>query len=820
MATLESQGLYKGVLDREYKVDSFTFCARIKFFYLHNRGTYFQLTDTVEDMTSMLKGELWPDRVRPVISHRWNFQLLEEKLRAYRWYFLCFTYDHLAALISTYLDGILVYYTEYDTKRQVYGDYARVGQSGELYESYSGDVSQVNVWDYILDLETIRELSACKKDLQGNYISWDVGWTLQQATDYDVPLEHFCQRDEGPFYFWFHESPVNEAFYMCEALGTHLPLPESQEEIDYWYNLSANTYPEHHGCKKRFWVPIIDMKEEGVFVYHYNNELDTVGYWKDGEPNGLAFENCVDIEPPGLGDIDCDTNRKCTVCPLKELVIFSFRGTCEKELRNINFVAYQEGMSHLIFKGYGEFQIRKEGDHWRWVNHVRNITIAIMHSYELNYPMGRRTWTLYNSVCGQESGDRVLLLTTCQEDQYSCDDATCIPLETRCDLKYDCLDRSDEVNCELITFPSDYKKDLPPRSPGEEGETSLPIRFSVTIESISLETTQMTMQLSYIFRLTWYDNRVDFYNLKGNISLNMVPFGRMGELWSPVIGFVNTDGNQHTKTDIEASMAIERLSKVLRREQSVPGEVEVYSGSENTFQLSRKYTTIFICDFNLVLYPFDNQHCDMHLRILSASKSYLEFDFENSLSSYLGNSLLIEYEVNQPVNVPVEDSDFSEMRIRIPLKRRSGYAILNIYTPSFILLVIAFVTLFFRPQIFEVRVMTALTSLLVMATLFTQVSTSLPKTSYFKMVDIWLLFCIAIIFVIIAFHAIIDVAVNEEAFFPTHAAAVAPKRRPDPLFGTILPKDSKTQRLVLLARSVMLTIFVVFNVCYWGYILG
>lgn len=76
----------------------------------------------------------------------------------------------------------------------------------------------------------------------------------------------------------------------------------------------------------------------------------------------------------------------------------------------------------------------------------------------------------------------------------------------------------------------------------------------------------------------------------------------------------------------------------------------------------------------------------------------------------------------------------------------------------------------------QVRVMTALTSLLVLATLFTQVSASLPKTSYFKMVDIWLLFCILLIFLIIIFHTIIDLHVDYGDgvgfFFQTHISIV------------------------------------------------
>ncbi|XP_069187364.1 glycine receptor subunit alpha-3-like [Procambarus clarkii] len=101
------------------------------------------------------------------------------------------------------------------------------------------------------------------------------------------------------------------------------------------------------------------------------------------------------------------------------------------------------------------------------------------------------------------------------------------------------------------------------------------------------------------------------------------------------------------------------------------------------------------------------------------------------------------------------------LKVRVPLARRDGYAVISIYVPSLTMLVIGYLTLFFVRDNFEVRVMTSLTSLLVMATLFTQVAASLPKTSYFKLVDIWLLFCIFSTFFIIVFHIIIDLLLKE-----------------------------------------------------------
>ena len=69
-----------------------------------------------------------------------------------------------------------------------------------------------------------------------------------------------------------------------------------------------------------------------------------------------------------------------------------------------------------------------------------------------------------------------------------------------------------------------------------------------------------------------------------------------------------------------------------------------------------------------------------------------------------------------------DESQFSEVKVIVPLTRRSGYAILNIYLPTLVLLIVSYVTLFIRPAIIDVRMTSALTVQLVIATLFSQVS--------------------------------------------------------------------------------------------------
>ncbi|XP_042874326.1 glycine receptor subunit alphaZ1-like [Penaeus japonicus] len=165
------------------------------------------------------------------------------------------------------------------------------------------------------------------------------------------------------------------------------------------------------------------------------------------------------------------------------------------------------------------------------------------------------------------------------------------------------------------------------------------------------------------------------------------------------------------------------------------------------------------------------------------------------------------------------------------------------------MLIISYLTLFFVSDNFEVRVMTSLTTLLVMATLFTQVSSSLPKTSYFKLVDVWLLFCIFSTFLVIVFHVLIDLSLHNEDLtrrtpetkitsitVPLRPPAlrrgtsVAPHSRAPSSTGVALEawkiprktssKIGRCQRMLLsdverFARLFMAAVFLVFNVVYW-----
>ena len=96
------------------------------------------------------------------------------------------------------------------------------------------------------------------------------------------------------------------------------------------------------------------------------------------------------------------------------------------------------------------------------------------------------------------------------------------------------------------------------------------------------------------------------------------------------------------------------------------------------------------------------------------------------------------------------------------LGRRILNEILTTYLPTILICIVSFSTNYFKAFFFEAVVTVNLTSLLVLTTLFISVSNSLPKTSYLKLIDLWLIFVLCVPFMEVLLHTIVDAYRIEE----------------------------------------------------------
>ena len=101
-------------------------------------------------------------------------------------------------------------------------------------------------------------------------------------------------------------------------------------------------------------------------------------------------------------------------------------------------------------------------------------------------------------------------------------------------------------------------------------------------------------------------------------------------------------------------------------------------------------------------------------------------------------------------------NQYSEFTFIIPMIRIFTNQLLTTFVPTFLLWLFGYSTLFIGLENPSDRFMGAGTALLVIATLLNAINNDLPKTSYIKLIDLWFLWHLASIFVMISYHIILD----------------------------------------------------------------
>ena len=62
-------------------------------------------------------------------------------------------------------------------------DQDSLGGNFDKDQSFSGEMSQFGMWDYVLDRDLIKQMAECQVDEQGSIVNWNIGenWQLQNV---------------------------------------------------------------------------------------------------------------------------------------------------------------------------------------------------------------------------------------------------------------------------------------------------------------------------------------------------------------------------------------------------------------------------------------------------------------------------------------------------------------------------------------------------------------------------------------------------------------------------------------------------------------
>jgi hypothetical protein len=119
---------------------------------------------------------------------------------------------------------------------------------------------------------------------------------------------------------------------------------------------------------------------------------------------------------------------------------------------------------------------------------------------------------------------------------------------------------------------------------------------------------------------------------------------------------------------------------------------------------------------------------------------------------FLANKELVEYEIQMVALQTTSVNNISRAMARVVFRRRMEFHVTNTFLQTFTLICVGYLSLFFAVDNFTDRIMVTLTTMLVVATVMSSISSSLPKTFYYKLIDWWLNFSLTMLVITMAFH--------------------------------------------------------------------
>ncbi|XP_050691626.1 uncharacterized protein LOC126983173 [Eriocheir sinensis] len=669
------------------------------------------------------------------------------------------------------------------------------------------------MWGRLLEATAVRRLASCgEPPAQDVLFSTDTSQLeTVGAQESWLPAASLCRVQ--PFYVILPEERSLEASRtLCGVLGGSLTLPTSNDENT---RLTQQLRPFSDVC-----VPTAPWK------LWLGGKATTPGRWtglSTGEP--LRYQNfrltsntnnsvysCIELRLDGFWEPDYCKGKRCTACSFVRSSFLRLRGLCfDKELEARFRVEASPRGRPVLWSHLGLRLAWHAGPgRWQLEDPSTNTTLLWGLGVGSDYPLGRRSWRLATEICGYPEGHTLnISLSHCGAQEFVCSTGECLAPNLRCDFHHDCPDRSDEAGCGMVEASSDtLLRQVPP--PGSVEGAALQLESAMTLTRVAaVDDLNMAITLEFQLTLTWTDPRITFRHLgAAGGDGAMLSEEDAARLWQPLLLVAQLDGDS-----LELLGHRFQASTVAPPSQPIFNDVNtdgVYEGTGVRLSLTQRFLARVACYLELYSYPFDQQRCAVEVQLSPESGGGASVIFGAAAAEvqYTGPETLAMYTVKHVGRAEAGQGTF---RVEFELHRRQGVIMLSTFLPSGLLLLVSWATLFVGLKEVNVRCIMSLTTLLVLYTLFSNMSRSLPATASIKLIDVWFFFIIFLLFTNIVVHIYVRPAKPAAAAAAATEVKLFMPAEPQPN-----PPEPAAPRLLRWYRLLVLPLLVaLFNIMFW-----
>ncbi|XP_051505593.1 glycine receptor subunit beta-like isoform X2 [Myxocyprinus asiaticus] len=324
-------------------------------------------------------------------------------------------------------------------------------------------------------------------------------------------------------------------------------------------------------------------------------------------------------------------------------------------------------------------------------------------------------------------------------------------------------------------------------------------RVNIFINSFgSIQETTMDYRVNIFLRQRWNDPRLRLPQDFKSDSLTVDP--KMFKcLWKPDLFFANEkSANFHDVTQENILLFIFRNGDVL---------------------ISMRLSVTLSCPLDLTLFPMDTQRCKMQLESFGYTTDDLQFMWQSGDPVQMEEIALPQFDIKQ------EDIEYGNctkfyagtgyytcVEVIFTLRRQVGFYMMGVYAPTLLIVVLSWLSFWINPDASAARVplgtfsnhqsfhnikchtacdyirchhmpwsqihtISGILSVLSLSSECTSLASELPKVSYVKAIDIWLIACLLFGFASLVEYAVVQVMLNSPKRLEAERAKIASKEK-------------------------------------------
>ena len=643
---------------------------------------------------------------------------------------------------------------------------------------FNGEISELNLWGEMIHEIQIIALANCSSNTKGDVVAWEKQrFVINKADVREINNNALFCEPQNTFAIFPQRTAYLNSKNLCEIHGGKLVVPTSDADQKKILNILSR---HKRACidtqnellkGKAIWLGM-ERKRAVWYKADSINMFRPINFTK-WNPDGCTKENCglnLNLSCPymeenglwafGLKSYFCIQIELCTICSFGKAPVFSVKGMCSEDTQlDWNYYIYTDDKSQIVgYNGYKSAKLRRNNSIWKLQDD------GVVAETSADYPVGRQNWDYKDRRCGMQSAvNTSLTFSTCfPGKEFTCGNGMCIPLSKRCNHVHECEDNSDEEHCHLVRIPSSYNKLL---SPGTYRPIDRPVTLFTKIHVISIDlidTIQMRIELTFDTQIKWSDDLLKFENM-GAKGRSRISVASQKKLWTPLENIVHINsvvgGIIKDKNTI---LKVLNLTKGMSFNTIDSFENYIHLGKHSQLVFSQRFKVAYRCNFDVTKFPFDTHRCYFKMQLALQKDDSLVFAKDGTAVYYEGPSTWNQFQIQDIRSKVITEMETTNFIFSLRVSRVYMNQMLNIFLPIILLWSLAYFTMFIDLENFSDRFIGSVTTLLVLVALLSSVNEDLPKTSYFKFIDLWFLWNISSILLITLFHICISHIPNNQ----------------------------------------------------------